>query len=667
MAIGTTNFPTSLDTADDLVRATNSASTKLTSGINNSVTSIGVISVALFPSSGIIRINDEIISYTGTSGGNTFTGCSRGFEGTTAASHQNNDNVTLDITAASNNVKNDAIIAIETKLGTGSSTPTANTVMRGTGTGTSAYGQIVNGDVSASAAIAHSKLANMTAGTVMIGNASNVPTATAITGDVTVSNAGVTAIASGVIVDADINASAGIAPTKLNVGSGVATFLSTPSSANLLAAVTDETGTGALVFGTSPTLTTPNIGVATGTSFNSITGLSSTTPGANSGSGSVGTGTTAARADHVHPTTGLGLTASGLDQFATSTSNTIGVGTIELGNVSDTTLSRSAAGTLAVEGVNVVTTATLPTLIPSINKNFFINGDFSVQQRASADAAGFLVDRWAVGGDVGPSQSTSTSSPTGLGSVGSMVITGGTNPFIRQRIESRNAKKLTGQTVTVSAWVIASSSASIRIDTATPATTTDDFSTLNVSNGTAVSVGTSWTRISRTFTAVTGTDRGLEIRFTRVVTSASDSFSIALAQVEIGSSATEFAHVPYEISLERCMRYYQRVQNPIITAVAGGGTALVGAYNYRTILRGIPSATISSTAPNNVWHLFDGVNTITPIVIVTIVDNKLFIDEFGVTLSFTVAPGVLVQHRPYTTFVQQDSGIDFFITLNAEL
>jgi hypothetical protein len=42
-------------------------------------------------------------------------------------------------------------------------------------------------------------------------------------------------------------------------GAGVATFLATPSSANLAAAVTDETGTGSLVFGTSPTLTTPTI------------------------------------------------------------------------------------------------------------------------------------------------------------------------------------------------------------------------------------------------------------------------------------------------------------------------------------------------------------------------------------------------------------------------
>ena len=49
------------------------------------------------------------------------------------------------------------------------------------------------------------------------------------------------------------------------LGSGVATFLATPSSANLASAVTGETGTGALVFGTSPTLVTPALGtVASG-------------------------------------------------------------------------------------------------------------------------------------------------------------------------------------------------------------------------------------------------------------------------------------------------------------------------------------------------------------------------------------------------------------------
>jgi hypothetical protein len=54
------------------------------------------------------------------------------------------------------------------------------------------------------------------------------------------------------------------------LGANVATFLATPSSANLASAVTDETGSGALVFATTPTLVTPVLGVATATSINKM-------------------------------------------------------------------------------------------------------------------------------------------------------------------------------------------------------------------------------------------------------------------------------------------------------------------------------------------------------------------------------------------------------------
>jgi hypothetical protein len=52
-------------------------------------------------------------------------------------------------------------------------------------------------------------------------------------------------------------------------GAGVQSFLATPSSANLAAAVTDETGTGSLVFATGPTITLTNatgLPIATGVS-----------------------------------------------------------------------------------------------------------------------------------------------------------------------------------------------------------------------------------------------------------------------------------------------------------------------------------------------------------------------------------------------------------------
>jgi hypothetical protein len=55
------------------------------------------------------------------------------------------------------------------------------------------------------------------------------------------------------------------------LGTGVATFLATPTSANLATALTDETGSGALVFATSPTLVTPILGTPQSGNFSTGT------------------------------------------------------------------------------------------------------------------------------------------------------------------------------------------------------------------------------------------------------------------------------------------------------------------------------------------------------------------------------------------------------------
>ena len=55
---------------------------------------------------------------------------------------------------------------------------------------------------------------------------------------------------------------------------GIQTFLATPSSANLRAAMTDETGTGLLVFNTTPTLVTPILGTVTSGNISACTSTS---------------------------------------------------------------------------------------------------------------------------------------------------------------------------------------------------------------------------------------------------------------------------------------------------------------------------------------------------------------------------------------------------------
>ena len=60
-----------------------------------------------------------------------------------------------------------------------------------------------------------------------------------------------------------IGGGAGSAPSTTTTGSGILTFLGTPSSANLASAITDETGSGALMFGTDPSLTISSPGTTT--------------------------------------------------------------------------------------------------------------------------------------------------------------------------------------------------------------------------------------------------------------------------------------------------------------------------------------------------------------------------------------------------------------------
>jgi hypothetical protein len=122
-----------------------------------------------------------------------------------------------------------------------------------------------------------------TTGSTISSTVANATTTPAIT--LNIPSASVTGTTAGLLSNTDY-ATFNAKQSALTLGSGASTFLATPTSANLASTVTDETGTGKLVFATSPTLETPTLGNATATSLSSGTlTLTTALTAANGGTG----------------------------------------------------------------------------------------------------------------------------------------------------------------------------------------------------------------------------------------------------------------------------------------------------------------------------------------------------------------------------------------------
>ena len=109
-------------------------------------------------------------------------------------------------------------------------------------TSTMVDASLANANLSATAAIAFSKLAALNSAQILVGNGSNVATAVSVTGDIGIDNAGLTSITAGAIVNADVNASAAIAGSKITTGTtsavGVLQLTDSTSSTSTTTAAT---------------------------------------------------------------------------------------------------------------------------------------------------------------------------------------------------------------------------------------------------------------------------------------------------------------------------------------------------------------------------------------------------------------------------------------------
>jgi len=179
-----------------------------------------------------------------------------------------------------------------------------------------------------------SGLTTTTAGNIIVAAVTTgIPTYVAMSGDVTIGTTGITAIGALKVTNAMIAATTidltakvtGILPTA-NGGTGIAYFTAAGPTVARVYTFPDEAATiartdAAQTFTGVQTFVAPILGTPTSGTLTNCTGL---------------------------PIAGL----------VNSTSAALGLGTIELGHATDTTLSRSAAGVLAVEDVVVTTEGT---------------------------------------------------------------------------------------------------------------------------------------------------------------------------------------------------------------------------------------------------------------------------------------------------------------------
>jgi hypothetical protein len=381
-----------------------------------------------------------------------------------------------------------------------------------------------------------------------------------------------------------------IATGVSGLGAGIATFLGAPSSANLLSAVSDETGSGALVFANSPTLIAPVLGTPASGNLVNCTGFPAMAVGSITG---LGTGVATALAINT------GTAGSHVVQGGALGTPSSGVGTNITGLPVSTGITGLGTGVATALAVNVGTAGSFLTAAAP-NRNFIDNGAMMIDQRFAGAVQIIAVnsnslDRWIALSDVTSKYSIQrvVDAPAGfLYSVKFTVLAqyspGVAERFVcEQSMEGPDAIPLAlgiagAATVTISFWAKASvvgiysfnicNGANSRSYTFTQTLTTafvrysktivlDTTGTWLTAIGTTglrlgidLGSGANFTGTADVWTAGQLRSATGALKFVNQV--AGSTLNITGVQLELGTVATSFEHRPFQQEFARVQRHF---------------------------------------------------------------------------------------------------------------
>ena len=286
------------------------------------------------------------------------------------------------------------------------------------------------------------------------------------------------------------------------------------------------------------------------------------------------------------------------------------------------------------------------------DKNFIINGDFQIWQRATAATAASntysTVDRWALSEstDGAYTSERSTDTPTGTGySLKLQVTTADTSiaaaqySYILHEIEAQNLQSLqygtsSAKTLTLSFWVKSNKTGTYTIVivkrdstayfipveytissantwekkeiTITPTAGSTSLITASAGaiandNGHGIQLGfglawgSNYHGTSNTWSASTHYGTSNQVNW---MDSTSNNFYLSQVQLEIGETATPFEHRSYADELIRCQRYYQSMDYTFDYGTTSANIFYYTNFSFPITMRATPTMTASAYGSN---------------------------------------------------------------------
>jgi len=284
-------------------------------------------------------------------------------------------------------------------------------------------------------------------------------------------------------------------------------------------------------------------------------------------------------------------------------------------------------------------------------RNLIINGDMSIAQRGTSQtgvntsAYGQWCDRWHYNGNSGTyTISQSTDVPTGQGFSKSLKMdcttanaSMGASEFAMMRtlLEAQNLQHLkygtsNAESLTLSFWVKSNKTGTYCV------WLYQDDDGRSISQSYTINSASTWEKKTVTFASDTtgvidnDNDRGLRVNFylgagsnftsgtlgtswqsdvagdravgqVNLADSTSNEWYITGVQLEVGTSASDFEFLPYDVNLQRCQRYFEILsikqasqENEIMNMISFNASQIYGTYQFRTEKRNDPSLVVDN-------------------------------------------------------------------------